>query len=113
MSSLSFNTTNTEASHDSNNDTLSDDASGDEEDDEVLVEQDQQESSTTKLSPYHVKDYFNSTMGGKDLRVLFAMVVGCTTHDLPNHKDVPFSKAKTYHSEVRPDAATLKLEVTR
>ena len=113
MSSSSLNTTNTKASHDSNNDTSLDDASGDEEDDEVLVEQDKQESSTTKLSPYHVKNYFNSTMGGKDLRVLFAMAIGCTTHDLPDHKDPPFSKAKTYHSEVRPDAATLKLEVTR
>ena len=63
----SFNTTNTEASHDSNNDTVSDDSSGDEDDDEVLVEQDKQESSTTKLLPYHAKNYFNSTMGGKDL----------------------------------------------
>ena len=113
MSSSSFNTTNTEASNDSNNDTLSDDASGDEEDDKVLVEQDKQESSTTKLLPYHAKNYLNSTMGRKDLRVLFAMAIGCTTHDLPDHKDPLFSKAKTYHSEVRPDAATLKLEVTR
>ena len=87
MSSSSFNPTNTEASDDSNNDTLSDDSSGDEDDDEVLVEQDEQESSTTKLSPYHAKNYFNSTMGGKDLRVLFAMAIGCTTRDLPEHKD--------------------------
>ena len=113
MSSSSFNTTNTKASRDSNNNTLLDDSSGDEGDDEVLVEQEKQESSTTKLSPYHVKNYFNSTMGGKDLRVLFAMAIGCTTCDLPDHKDAPFSKAKTYHSEVKPDAATLKLEVTR
>ena len=27
--------------------------------------------------------------------------------------DPPFSKAKAYHSEIKPDAATLKLEVTR
>ena len=101
------------SSDDSNNNTSSDDSSGDEDDDEVLLEQDQQESSTTKLSPYHAKDYFNSTMGGKDLRVLFAMVVGCTTRDLPDHKDALFSKAKAYHSEVKPNAATLKLEVTR
>ena len=113
MLSSSFNPTNTKASDDSNNNTSSDDSSGDEDDDEVLVEQDQQESSTTKLSPYHAKNYFNSTMGGKDLQVLFAMAIRCTTHDLPNHKDAPFSKAKVYHSEVKPDAATLKLEVTR
>ena len=62
------NTTNTKESHDSNNDTSSDDSSA--ADDEVLVEQDKQESSTTKLSPYHAKNYFNSTMGGKDLQVL-------------------------------------------
>ena len=76
MSSSSFNPTNTEASNDSNNDTLLDDPSGDEDDDEVLVEQDQQESSTTKLSPYHAKNYFNSPMGREDLRVLFAMAIG-------------------------------------
>ena len=52
-------------------------------------------------------------MGRKDLQVLFAMAIGCTTHDLPDHQDTPFSKAKMYHSEVKPDAATLKLEVTR
>ena len=52
-------------------------------------------------------------MGGKDLHVLFAMAVGCNTRQLPDHKDPLFSKAKAYHSEVKPDAATLKLEVTR
>ena len=41
------------------------------------------------------------------------MAIGCTTHDLPNHKDAPFSKAKAYHSEVKPNAATLKFEDTR
>ena len=41
------------------------------------------------------------------------MAIGCTTHDLPNLKDAPFSKAKAYHSEVKPNAATLKLEDTR
>ena len=50
-------------------------------------------------------------MGGKDLQVLFAMVVGCSSHEFPDHKNPPFSKAKAYHSEVKPDAATLKLEV--
>ena len=63
--------------------------------------------------PFHAKNYFNSTMGGKDLHVLFAMAVGCNTRELPDHKDPPFSKAKAYHSEIKPDAATLKLEVTR
>ena len=52
-------------------------------------------------------------MGGKDLHVLFAMDIGCNSMDLPDHKERPFSKSKTYHSEIKPDAATLKLEVTR
>ena len=63
--------------------------------------------------PFHAKKYFDSTMGGKDLRVLFVMAVGCNTRELPDHKDPPFSKAKAYHSEIKPDAATLKLKVTR
>ena len=41
------------------------------------------------------------------------MAVGCNSRELPDHKDPPFSKSKAYHSEVKPDAATLKLEVTR
>ena len=52
-------------------------------------------------------------MGGKDLHVLFAMAVGCNTRELPDHKDPSFLKAKAYHSEIKPDAATLKLKVTR
>ena len=40
------------------------------------------------------------------------MAIGCNSCELPDHKDPPFSKAKGYHSEVKPDAATLKLEVT-
>ena len=32
---------------------------------------------------------------------------------LTDHKDPPFSKVKAYHSKVKPDGATLKLEVTR
>ena len=40
------------------------------------------------------------------------MAVGCNSRELPDHKDPPFSKSKVYHSEVKPDAATLKLEVT-
>ena len=63
--------------------------------------------------PFHTKNYFDSTMGGKDLCVLLVMAVGCNTRELPDHKDPPFSKAKAYHSEIKPDAATLKLEVTR
>ena len=30
---------------------------------------------TTKLLEYHAKNYFNSTMGGKDVWVLFAMAI--------------------------------------
>ena len=51
-------------------------------------------------------------MGGKDLRVLFAMAIGCHSRDIPDHKEPPFSQSKVYHSEVKPDASTLKLEVT-
>ena len=60
-----------------------------------------------------MKKYFNLTMGGKDLCVVFAMAVGCNTRGLPDHKGPPFLKAKEYHSEIKPDAAALKLEVTR
>ena len=67
---------------------------------------------TTKLSEYNTKKYFNSTMGGKDVQVLFAMAIGCHTRNLPSHKDPPFSKSKVYHREMKPDAATLKLEIT-
>ena len=74
---------------------------------------DEQETADEQpLTQYHAKNYFNSTMGGKDLRLLFAMAVGCNSHELPDHNDPPFSKSKAYHSEVKPDAATLKLEVT-
>ena len=52
-------------------------------------------------------------MGGKDLCVLFAMAIGCHSQDIPDHKEPPFSQSKVYHSEVKPDASTLKLEVTR
>ena len=66
----------------------------------------------TKLSEYHAKKYFNSTMGGKDVWVLFAMAIGCHMRNLPSHKDPPFSKSKVYHTEIKPNAATLKLEIT-
>ena len=52
-------------------------------------------------------------MGGKDLRVFFAMVIGCHSRDIPDHNEPPFSQSKVYHSEVKLDASTLKLEVTQ
>ena len=67
---------------------------------------------TTKLLEYHAKNYFSSTMGGKDVRVLFAMAIGCHMRNLPSHKDPPFSKSKVYHTEIKTNAATLKLEIT-
>ena len=42
-------------------------------------EEEQQENPTMqqqKLTEHHAKNYFNSTMGGKDLCILFAMVIG-------------------------------------
>ena len=63
--------------------------------------------------PFHAKNYFDSTMGHKDLHVLFVMAVGCNTRQLPDHKDPLFLQAKAYHSEIKPHAATLKLKVTR
>ena len=76
-------------------------------------EDDEEEQEATKLTEYHSKNYFNSTMGGKDLRVLFAMAIGIHSMDIPDHKDPPFCRSKTYHSEIKPDSSTLKLEVTR
>ena len=55
-------------------------------------EDDEEEQKETKLTEYHAKNYFNSTMGGKDLRVLFAMAIGCHSMDIPDHKDPPFSR---------------------
>ena len=78
-------------------------------------EEEQQEDPTMqqqKLTEHHVKNYFNSTMGGKDLRILFAMAIGCHSQDVPDHKEPPFSQSKVYHSEVKPDVSTHKLEVT-
>ena len=74
---------------------------------------DEEEQQETKLTEYHAKNYFNSTMGGKDLQVLFAMAIGCHSMDILDHKDPPFCQSKTYHSEIKPDSSTLKLEVTR
>ena len=61
------------------------------------------------------KPYFNSTMGGRDLRVLFAMSEGIPTSiaTLPRHQDPPFSMSKKYHREVKPDLGTLQQEVVR
>ena len=52
-------------------------------------------------------------MDGNDLQVLCAMAIGCHLMDIPDHKDPPFCHSKTYHSEIKPDSSTLKLEVTR
>ena len=79
-------------------------------------EEEQQENPTTqqeKLTEHHAKNYFNSTMGGKDLCILFAMAIGCHSRDIPDHKEPPFSQSKVYHSEVKLDVSTLKLEVTQ
>ena len=97
----SSSTTSSASSDDSDNEPSDDDNE----------EEEQEAEPTTKMSPYHAKNYFNSTMGGKDLRILFGMAIGCHTCNLPDHKDPPFSKSKAYHSEVKPDSATLKLEV--
>ena len=77
---------------------------------EEAEEETDEDKQSTKLSLYHAQNYFNSTMGGKDLQVLFAMLVGCSSCEFPDHKNPPFSKAKAYHSEVKPDTATLKLQ---
>ena len=73
---------------------------------------DDDDGQQSKLMEFHAKNYFNSAMGGKDLRDLFSMAIGCNSMDLPDHKEPPFSRSKTYHSEIKPDSATLKLEVT-
>ena len=89
------------------------DDSDNESSDNDNQEEEQETEPTTKMLPYHAKNYFNSTMGGKDLCVLFGIAIGCHTRNLLDHKDPPFSKSQAYHSKVKPDAATLKLEVAR
>ena len=77
-------------------------------------EEEQQEIPTTqqeKLTEHHAKNYFNSTMGGKDLRVLFVMAIGCHSRDILDHKEPPFSQSKVYHAEVKLDASTLNLNL--
>ena len=53
--------------------------------------EDEEEEQEPKLTEFQMKNYFNSTMGGKDLQVLFAMAIGCNSMDIPGHKDPPFS----------------------
>ena len=89
------------------------DDSDNESSDNDNQEEEQETKPTTKMLPYHAKNYFNSTVGGKDLCVLFGIAIGCHTRNLLDHKDPPFSKSQAYHSKVKPDAATLKLEVAR
>ena len=96
----------------SENDTLQA-AQEDSKEEDAINDDELQEENATKLSEYHAKNYFNSTMGGMDVRVLFAMGIGCNTRNLPSDKDPPFSKSKVYHTEIKPDATTLKLEISR
>ena len=74
---------------------------------------DEEEQEEMKLTEFHAKNYFNLTMGGKDLHVLFTMAIRCHSMDIPSHKDPLFCQSKTYYSEIKPDSSTLKLEVTR
>ena len=66
-------------------------------------------------SQYLCEPYFNSVMGGKDIRVLFAMTIGAdeSQKKLPKHTEAPFCHAKTYYKEVKPDLGTLQQEVIR
>ena len=102
----------THSSTSSENDTLQA-AQEDSKEEDTINDDELQEENETKFLEYHMKNYFNSTMGGKDVRVLFAMAIGCNTRNLPSDKDPPFSKSKVYHTKIKPDAATLKLEITR
>ena len=88
-------------------------AQDDSKEEDAINDDDLQDENMTKLSEYHVKNYFNSMMDWKDVRVLFTMAIGCNTRNLPSDKDPPFSMSKVYHTEIKPDAATLKLEITR
>ena len=65
-----------------------------EEDDNNAELHEENNDETTKLSEYHAKNYFNSTMGGRDVWVLFAIAIGCNTRKLPSHKDPPFPSPK-------------------
>ena len=74
----SSSTTSSASSDDSDNEPSDDDNE----------EEEQEAEPTTKMSPYHVKNYFNSTMGGKDLRVPFGMAIGCHTRNLPDESTI-------------------------
>ena len=61
----------------SDGDTDSDDNKGrKKKKDHCNDDDDEEEQEEMKLTEYHAKNYFNSTMGGEDLRVLFAMAIG-------------------------------------
>ena len=62
----------------SGNDTLQA-AQEDSKEEDVINNDELPEENETKLSEYNAKNYFNSTMGGKDVQVLFAMAIGCNT----------------------------------
>ena len=96
-------------------------------DDDLLASSDSEEEDSN-ISPkkngtndsaginiYFCESYFNSTMGGRDVRVLFAMSEGILPHvaAIPRHKDPPFSLSKNYHREVKPDLGMLQQEVVR
>ena len=81
MSSSSSEDNNKEASSDSSD-----------EEKEKEAKEEEQETSTLKLSPYHAKNYFNSTMEGKDLQVLCAIAVSCNTHELPDPRTHHFPR---------------------
>ena len=97
----------THSSTSSENDTLRA-AQEDSKEEDAINDDELQEENETKLLEYHVKNYFNSMMGGKDVQVLFAMAIGCNTRNLPSDKDPPFSKSKVYHTEIKPDAIWAK-----
>ena len=102
-----------EAEVEEHEDILEDLSNSDTDSDDNKKKNNKEEEQETKLTEYHTKNYFNSTMGGKDLQVLFAMAIGCHSMDILDHKDPPFCRSKTYHSKIKPDSSTLKLEVTR
>ena len=84
----SSSTTSSASSDDSDNEPSDDDNE----------EEEQEAEPTTKMLPYHAKNYLIQPW---EVRIY------------PDHKDPPFSKSKAYHSEVKPDSATLKLKVVR
>ena len=51
----------------------------------------EENKESVKLQKYGCHPYFNSHMGGRDLRVLFSMSLGTS---LPSHDVPPFSVVK-------------------